>query len=403
MPRIPPRRPVATVLVLLALSATAPADVVLLRNGSRIEGRIVSESDAAVVVASEGGRVTVSRDQVGSVTRGPVRVPAAPASAAADGGRAVPGAETAPAPAAAATPPASARPAPRPPVDVEKLRRTIAAKLERVGATEAPTREAFAAELQALGPEAVPLLVEALPQLESVDRLLPAVTAIAAAPTPEVLPALARLAEADEAERRHVAAFGLGQCGGASCVPVLGRLLLDPADIVRYSAREALVNLKARHPGPEATRAALRALEEGRGPARRECLLLLAQLDDPAGLDAVEEAAARASGDDRAGLWKALGSMSDPRVVDFFRRRLREEDAPGRRLAVEAVAFHRRATVVIPLLIERLDDEAPVRAAALQHLVRVSGQDLGPDAVAWQAWWREERQAVEERERMRAP
>gem|GEM_PF-6193696 len=407
----------AVVLFTLAFSA-ARADVVHLRNGGRIEGRIVSETDAAVVVSSEGGRVTVPRAQVASVVRKPASVPAptvadgaappparpAPADGAVPGSDAAETAAEEPKAPEGGEKPASAapKPAPRTPADIERLRRTIAAMMERVGTEGAPTREAFATALTGLGPDATPLLLEMLPRLDSMDRLLPAVTAIAAAPTPEAESALVRLAGADEAERRHVAAFGLGQCGGLGAVPVLGRLLLDPADIVRYSAREALVNLKARQPGPEATRTVLRALESARGPARRECLLLLAQLDDPAGLDAVEDAAARAEGEDRAEFWKALGRMGDPRAVSFLRRRLGSEDAAERRLAVDALAGHRRVTAVVPLLLGCLDDEAPpVRAAALQALGQLAGKDLGPEASDWRAWWEDERRAVEERERMR--
>lgn len=205
----------------------------------------------------------------------------------------------------------------------------------------------------------------------------------------------------DSPDRRHVAAFGLGQAGTAADIPRLGRLLLDETGFVRYSARESLVNLRARHPGPEAARAALKALDDARGEARREILDLLAQLDDPAGYAAVEEAAGRAEGDERCPAWKALASMSDPRAVDFLRRRLETGTGQERCLAVDALAGHRGTTAVVPLLIGRLDDDPTVRAAAAQHLVRIAGEDHGPDAAGWRAWWEAERSEVEARERMR--
>jgi HEAT repeat protein len=228
------------------------------------------------------------------------------------------------------------------------------------------------------------------------------VTAIAAAPTPEAGPAFRKLALSDEPGRRHVAAFGLGQIGTLEDIPLLGRLLADEVGYVRYSAREALVNIQVRRPGPESTREALRRLDDNRDEVRREIVALLAQLNRPEGAEALENEAGRAEGEARAPVWRAFAAMNDPRVASFFERRLRSENPSERRVALDAFACHRRATAVVPLLIERLDDPEPsIGATALQHLVRLSGKDLGADAGAWRAWWEGERVAVMEREQMR--
>jgi HEAT repeat protein len=420
VPRTVPRLPATPLICLLVLAVPAGADVIRLRGGARLVGRVVSETEAAVTIVADGGQVTVARSRVEGIERGPLPEPdPAPASDAAETvsrGAAKPedaakpdgvtkpdgGAKTAPVvakpPTPAAKPPAPASPPP----DPAKLKRAVSGMMEKVGTPGGPTRESLATHLAAMGPDAVPVLVAMLPRLDTIDRLLPAVTAAVASPTPELMAALTKMTTDDVPERRHVAAFGLGQAGTAADIPRLGRMLLDEVGFVRYSAREALVNIRARNPGPETTRAALKALDGSRDEVRREILALLGQLDDPAGYVAVEEAADRAEGDDRPAAWRALAMMSDPRAVDFFRRRLGAGTAQERRLAVDALACHRGATAVVPLLIGRLDDEAPaVRAASAQHLVRIAGEDHGPDAAGWSAWWEQERRAVEERERIR--
>jgi HEAT repeat protein len=408
------RAVIPALLVLLAVPAVA--DVVRLRSGARIQGRVLDETPSSVTIDSAGGRIVVSRSTIASIVREAVPPPAA-----------VPQAPTAPPPADSPAPPVKpADPAPgekpvekgkpeedpkpaeppRPPealkpADVAELKAKIQKLMDTVGKPGGPTREAMSTELIGLGPDAVPLLLEKFPTLETIDQFLPAVTAITAAPTPEARPALQKLARHEDPERRHVAAFGLGQIGTAEDLPVLGRMLMDEVGFVRYSSREAFVNIQARLPGPEATREAMRLLDDSRGEVRNEIVTLLARLNQPSAVEAVENEAARAEGEARASVWKAFATMSDPRVVSFFERRLRSDSGPERRLALEAVACHRRATAVIPLLLDRIGDEDPeLNAAALRHLARLAGKDFGTDAGAWRGWWEGERKAVEEREQM---
>ncbi len=51
-----------------------------------------------------------------------------------------------------------------------------------------------------------------------------------------------------------------------------------------------------------------------------------------------------------------------------------------------------QARTAVELLINGLDAERPeTRDAALENLKRLTGQDLGQDREAWQAWWSENR------------
>jgi hypothetical protein len=60
----------ATIAVLLTLAALAAADTVILKNGSKIEGRIVKETDDQVVVQVPGvGKLVVDRDRITEIRR----------------------------------------------------------------------------------------------------------------------------------------------------------------------------------------------------------------------------------------------------------------------------------------------------------------------------------------------
>lgn len=52
-----------------------------------------------------------------------------------------------------------------------------------------------------------------------------------------------------------------------------------------------------------------------------------------------------------------------------------------------------QARTAVELLINGLGaDRAETRAAALENLQRLTGQDLGQDQAAWQRWWEENRE-----------
>lgn len=80
-------RVAALILGLLGLARSAraqdtPTDVVYLKDGTRVHGRVVSEGDDAIVVDTSGGRVTIPRERVRHVGRSegtPTPNPAAPA------------------------------------------------------------------------------------------------------------------------------------------------------------------------------------------------------------------------------------------------------------------------------------------------------------------------------------
>jgi hypothetical protein len=73
MAAMPPPRPLLAALLLAAVAATAGADVVHLANGSRLEGRVLSDDESGVLLeqASPSGRtqLRIPRDRIRSVER----------------------------------------------------------------------------------------------------------------------------------------------------------------------------------------------------------------------------------------------------------------------------------------------------------------------------------------------
>lgn len=52
----------------------------------------------------------------------------------------------------------------------------------------------------------------------------------------------------------------------------------------------------------------------------------------------------------------------------------------------------RREREAIDILVKAMDSENPsVRTASREHLVRLTGEDLGADGTAWADWWSDHR------------
>src|SRR5512134_1990563 len=60
---------VVALVVVVSAVGPARADVVRLKNGGQIRGRVVEESETQVVVETDGGRVTLERRKVASISR----------------------------------------------------------------------------------------------------------------------------------------------------------------------------------------------------------------------------------------------------------------------------------------------------------------------------------------------
>lgn len=86
----------------------------------------------------------------------------------------------------------------------------------------------------------------------------------------------------------------------------------------------------------------------------------------------------------------ALACYEDPSVIDRLRAIASDRASePVRRVAaIDAISRLNETHLAAEILISLLDSaEAQVTAAVCRGLATVSGQDFGPDEVAWRGWW----------------
>ncbi len=64
------------VAAVVVIAVSARADIVVLKNGARFEGRIVSETEQQIVLATRSGEVVLKRMEIAEVVPGPFGEPA---------------------------------------------------------------------------------------------------------------------------------------------------------------------------------------------------------------------------------------------------------------------------------------------------------------------------------------
>jgi hypothetical protein len=120
---------------------------------------------------------------------------------------------------------------------------------------------------------------------------------------------------------------------------------------------------------------------------------LIRKLRDAKGVEYTEALAfaiPRLGGADQAKVRDALAQRLARLKADSLTQYLQDEDAEIRRAAALACA-QKGLKDHIPRLIPLLNDrQAGVAEAAHAALKQLSGQGLGPDAAAWQAWWKKQ-------------
>jgi HEAT repeat protein len=302
--------------------------------------------------------------------------------------------------------------------------------------------------LTAIGPQAIPTLAQGLED-ESARRREAAAGVLGdiGAETPEVVPALIHNLEDENGWVRLAATYALERPSSGERVVVVLPLDLGSGDIEsevmdtilvllqdpeggNWMARRAEVEALARvGPGRGKGAAFIQTLEDGRESDRQSAVKALGSF----GSDAVDAVPAliRALDDEWRGvrvsavaalgeigpeareaipvlvtlLWdkdsqtswhagQALGKIGPQEgVVPGLIRALQDERFQVRSAAVDGLAhIGPGATEAVPALIHALqDDESWIRRRASLALKAITGQDLGGNAAAWQAWWEEHR------------
>jgi len=157
--------------------------------------------------------------------------------------------------------------------------------------------------------------------------------------------------------------------------------------------RNALARLEARGPKPprKMTTSELVAAAGGeRGPRLKQVLTELGQRKGPDVLKGLVAAADGGNTEVRALSLDLMDKHLTRQGIEFVQKKLTDGNADVRQSAARSAAkFPSLAGDLIALL---GDPDADVADAAHQSLVKISGgDDLGPSAPKWQAWWDKQR------------
>ncbi|MEM1210077.1 MAG: HEAT repeat domain-containing protein [Planctomycetota bacterium] len=203
--------------------------------------------------------------------------------------------------------------------------------------------------------------------------------------------------------------------GGESTRELLAAGRLDPAtqDALRrlidpnlaFGDRRAAAYTLLNHDPVQSTPALAAAIADpgapGASDAVVQALLLRPDAPDPALVDPLTQALFASSSDTREALAEVLGRFDDPQLVNRLRDRAADPAAThNTRLGtIEALGYQRtRESARALLALTEPPTPDDLRYASFDALAELSGlEDLGPDPVAWQAWWDQARRLSNER------
>ncbi len=139
--------------------------------------------------------------------------------------------------------------------------------------------------------------------------------------------------DADSRVRVH-AAKAIAEIGDAASATLLGQALADPVPDVRYAAAEAFDDLHDLETAPPALIEAARSSDER---LRKIAGLSLAEIHDPASLDALIGLVDSPDRDVREKVAEALGEIGSPKASAGLLRLMKDADPRVRRAATESL------------------------------------------------------------------
>lgn len=216
-----------------------------------------------------------------------------------------------------------------------------------------------------LGDTAMPDLLE----LARSDRAQPREYAVAALGTlkaQEAAPLIREILADRQLKRRYVAAWALGEIGGAKSVAALVAALDDPNFEVRRRATRALIKIHRPAVAP-----LLEALPAAAPRAKTAIIHALGDIADPHSLEAL---LAQAKGPHRAAAFLALGKLRDPRAEAALIDGLTDPDWQARMNAAMALGPLGGPTAAAPLRRSLEDEVTVVREWSARSLEMITGE-----------------------------
>lgn len=218
-----------------------------------------------------------------------------------------------------------------------------------------------------LGEPAVPFLLE---EVESADRIRreQVIALLGNLKVSRAAEPIARVLHDRRLQRRYVAAWALGEIGGANAIPVLISALDDAdAEVCRHAVR-ALIRIN-REAVPELLTYLAAASPRGASGAVRA----LGDIGDPSALEAL---LLQADGPNRPEVFLALGKLKDTRAETILIAGLTDPQWRHRMSAAMALGSSGTAAAVVPLQAALEDEVTVVREWAARSLEVITGQHV---------------------------
>lgn len=373
----------------LALCAALAQDVswvetrfhrVHLRNGNFIDGRLVRESPALIVLeVKPAGEFGVRRDMIQRVEFVKMRSireePPIVARIAAP---------VEPTPPAVVPGPAPERAEASPAKFSAEVRGSVDSLLGAYASANPDHRGSLGASLRNLGPRAVAYACWVARVGRTAVKRAELVEAIGLCDTPEVLPALLEFATlAPDQDVRVAAIRALAKREEPEAAAAVQDALSDRAAKVGQAAAEEVAALYAKG------RLALAVLiDRMNGSSRKEFpALALGKTGENAALDALQRLMREGEPKDKIAGLKALTGHARPADIDLAIDLLDHPDAELRAEVCYSLGRGKQGRAVRPLISSLSDEDEHVVEGALWALRRVTGQSFPKDPEVWLAWW----------------
>jgi HEAT repeat protein len=239
--------------------------------------------------------------------------------------------------------------------------------VELLAAPEGKVAERAYPAVVAAGAGAVPALLEQVgtPNRQQREYVIAALGTLKAA---QAVAPIGRVLADRALERRYVAAWALGEIGGADGLSSLIAALDDPNHEVRRYATRALIKINRPAVGP-----LVEYLQKASGEGAAGAIRALGDIADPAALDVL---LAHAAGPQRAEAFLALGKLRDPRAAAVLIRGLDDADGQARMNAAMALGPLGGPRAVAALRHTLTDEVHVVREWSARSLEMITGQPV---------------------------
>jgi HEAT repeat protein len=236
-----------------------------------------------------------------------------------------------------------------------------------LSATEPGVSDRVYAIIIAVGERSVPTL---LGQVKTEDKQVReyVIAALGTLKVTKAIPPVSEVLARQELERRYVAAWALGEIGGAAAIPALIRALSDDNSEVRRYATRALIKLNKLSVMP-----LIEYLDEAHGEGAAAAIRAIGDIADKRALDAL---LVQAGGEQRAEAFLALGKLRDSRAESALVEGLDDDDSEVRMNAAMALGPLGGSAAEAALSGTLEDDVHVVREWSARSLEMITGKPV---------------------------